>query len=216
MQTAAWPHVVAGRHTLIVSPTGTGKTLAAFFAVLHELAREHARGELRDDDPRAVRLAAAGARLRPREEPQRAVARGVRRSGPHSCRASDGGHAGGGAREAIRQGRRTSCSRRRRVSALLLSQAKWLSHLASRALGDRRRNPCPRGEQTRARTSASASSGWTTWSGVPGASFPSARRSNTIEHRTVFSVIGLSATVAPGRGGALPGGGRTRDARSST
>lgn len=37
-QTAAWPHIAAGRHTLIVSPTGTGKTLAAFLAILHDLA----------------------------------------------------------------------------------------------------------------------------------------------------------------------------------
>lgn len=45
-QTEAWPHLTQGRHTLIVSPTGTGKTLAAFFAVLHRLAEEHVAGTL--------------------------------------------------------------------------------------------------------------------------------------------------------------------------
>ncbi|MCP5527710.1 MAG: DEAD/DEAH box helicase [Verrucomicrobiales bacterium] len=45
-QTEAWPHLAHGRHTLIVSPTGTGKTLAAFFAVLHRLAEDHDAGRL--------------------------------------------------------------------------------------------------------------------------------------------------------------------------
>ena len=37
-QEAAWPPLAAGHHTLIVSPTGTGKTLAAFLSVLHAMA----------------------------------------------------------------------------------------------------------------------------------------------------------------------------------
>lgn len=37
-QSAAWPGLSAGANTLIVSPTGTGKTLAAFLSVLHALA----------------------------------------------------------------------------------------------------------------------------------------------------------------------------------
>ena len=37
VQAAAWPVLAAGRDALIVSPTGTGKTLAAFLAVLHDL-----------------------------------------------------------------------------------------------------------------------------------------------------------------------------------
>ncbi len=45
-QTAAWPHLLAGRNVLIVSPTGTGKTLAAFFAILHQLVEEHEAGRL--------------------------------------------------------------------------------------------------------------------------------------------------------------------------
>jgi ATP-dependent Lhr-like helicase len=43
-QAAAWPKIQAGRNVLIVSPTGTGKTLAAFLAVLNQLALEHESG----------------------------------------------------------------------------------------------------------------------------------------------------------------------------
>ncbi|HAB17322.1 MAG TPA: DEAD/DEAH box helicase [Verrucomicrobiota bacterium] len=45
-QAAAWPLIRAGHHALIVSPTGTGKTFAAFFEVLDQLAREHSEGKL--------------------------------------------------------------------------------------------------------------------------------------------------------------------------
>ena len=37
-QAAAWPCLATGDNALIVSPTGTGKTMAAFLAVLHALA----------------------------------------------------------------------------------------------------------------------------------------------------------------------------------
>jgi len=46
IQAAAWPVITEGRHVLIVSPTGTGKTLAAFLGVLDALAREHIQGQL--------------------------------------------------------------------------------------------------------------------------------------------------------------------------
>src|SRR5690606_32767387 len=46
-QLAAWPVIEAGRNALIISPTGTGKTLAAFLGVLNELAISHAAGELK-------------------------------------------------------------------------------------------------------------------------------------------------------------------------
>jgi ATP-dependent helicase Lhr and Lhr-like helicase len=46
-QAAAWPLIEAGKNVLIVSPTGTGKTFAAFLSVLNELALMHERGELR-------------------------------------------------------------------------------------------------------------------------------------------------------------------------
>lgn len=47
-QAAAWPLIRAGKNVLVASPTGTGKTFAAFLAVLDALVAEHARGELRE------------------------------------------------------------------------------------------------------------------------------------------------------------------------
>jgi ATP-dependent helicase Lhr and Lhr-like helicase len=40
-QERAWPPVALGEHVLLVSPTGTGKTLAAFLAILDRLVRAH-------------------------------------------------------------------------------------------------------------------------------------------------------------------------------
>ena len=45
-QRLAWPAIASGEHLLLVSPTGTGKTLAAFLAILDRLYREHAAGTL--------------------------------------------------------------------------------------------------------------------------------------------------------------------------
>ncbi len=45
-QELAWPVIGSGENLLLVSPTGTGKTLAAFLAVLAGLFREHAAGTL--------------------------------------------------------------------------------------------------------------------------------------------------------------------------
>ena len=47
-QEAAWPRIARGENILLASPTGTGKTFAAFLGVLDELVRLQARGELRD------------------------------------------------------------------------------------------------------------------------------------------------------------------------
>src|SRR5687767_5854741 len=47
-QGAAWAKIEAGKNVLIVSPTGTGKTLAAFLSVLNELALLHEDGQLRN------------------------------------------------------------------------------------------------------------------------------------------------------------------------
>ena len=45
-QAAAIPAIHAGEHVLIAAPTGTGKTLAAFLAVLSELVAAHGAGTL--------------------------------------------------------------------------------------------------------------------------------------------------------------------------
>ena len=45
-QRLAWPTIAAGANLLLVSPTGTGKTLAAFLAILDRLHRDHAKGLL--------------------------------------------------------------------------------------------------------------------------------------------------------------------------
>jgi ATP-dependent Lhr-like helicase len=52
-QRLGWPHIAAGRHTLIAAPTGSGKTLAAFLVCLDSLWREALAGSL-DDSTRVV------------------------------------------------------------------------------------------------------------------------------------------------------------------
>ena len=47
-QVLGWPHIVAGRDTLISAPTGSGKTLAAFLACIDRLVRAGAGGQLED------------------------------------------------------------------------------------------------------------------------------------------------------------------------
>ena len=44
-QTQGWPHIAAGDHTLIAAPTGSGKTLTAFLAIIDRLFRASLRGE---------------------------------------------------------------------------------------------------------------------------------------------------------------------------
>lgn len=40
-QRLAWPAIGSGEHVLLISPTGTGKTLAGFLAIVDRLMREH-------------------------------------------------------------------------------------------------------------------------------------------------------------------------------
>src|ERR1700751_371465 len=47
-QELGWPHILAGRTTLISAPTGSGKTLAAFLACIDRLVRKALEGELTD------------------------------------------------------------------------------------------------------------------------------------------------------------------------
>ncbi len=48
-QIAAWPHIRAGRNTLVAAPTGSGKTLTAFLAALDDLVRRGVAGALPDE-----------------------------------------------------------------------------------------------------------------------------------------------------------------------
>ncbi|MGH9503323.1 MAG: DEAD/DEAH box helicase [Terriglobales bacterium] len=47
-QEQGWPHILAGRTTLISAPTGSGKTLAAFLACIDRLVRKSLAGDLCD------------------------------------------------------------------------------------------------------------------------------------------------------------------------
>src|ERR1700693_5472577 len=47
-QQQGWPHILAGRTTLISAPTGSGKTLAAFLACINRLVCKALAGELSD------------------------------------------------------------------------------------------------------------------------------------------------------------------------
>jgi ATP-dependent Lhr-like helicase len=48
-QEQGWPHILAGRSTLISAPTGSGKTLAAFLACIDSLVRKAVSGQLQDE-----------------------------------------------------------------------------------------------------------------------------------------------------------------------
>jgi ATP-dependent helicase Lhr and Lhr-like helicase len=47
-QEQGWPHILAGRTTLISAPTGSGKTLAAFLICIDQLVRKALAGDLCD------------------------------------------------------------------------------------------------------------------------------------------------------------------------
>src|SRR5438876_1643620 len=47
-QEQGWPHILAGRTTLISAPTGSGKTLAAFLACIDRLVRKALAGDLQN------------------------------------------------------------------------------------------------------------------------------------------------------------------------
>ena len=73
-QTLGWPAIARGESTLILAPTGSGKTLTAFLWCLDRLMFEPAPAA-GAALPRALRLAAQGAGGRRRAQPARAARR---------------------------------------------------------------------------------------------------------------------------------------------
>ena len=85
-QAGAWEAICSGRHTLVVAPTGSGKTLSAFLWALDRLAADPP-GRPGAPLPGAVHLAAEGARRRRRTQPAAPLV-GIGHAGPGSaCRA---------------------------------------------------------------------------------------------------------------------------------
>ena len=160
-QRLAWPIVAAGENLLLVSPTGTGKTLAAFL--------ESSTGSIPSMPPgrfgRAavrLRLAAAEPRLRHRAQPCRPARGGPEparaRSVPGHRRRPDGRHLGPRASEAPRRSAAPADHDSREPLA-----AAQPAELA-RALEDGRaphrgRGPRPGADQARRRPGASRSNG---------------------------------------------------------
>jgi len=127
-QAAAWPLIEAGDSVLIVSPTGTGKTFAAFFPILDQLAREHAAGTL-SSGFQALYLS-----------PLRALGYDLEKNLNGPLLASYGGPSP--IRVGLRTGDTDPAERRRQFEdpphlllttpeslALMLSQDRWLPHL---------------------------------------------------------------------------------------
>ncbi|HCS51189.1 MAG TPA: DEAD/DEAH box helicase, partial [Planctomycetaceae bacterium] len=48
-QRLGWPAIAAGKHALIAAPTGSGKTLTAFLAIIDRLFRQALAGQLKDE-----------------------------------------------------------------------------------------------------------------------------------------------------------------------
>ncbi len=127
-QIEAWRKITADQNVLVVSPTGTGKTLAAFLAILHELALRHAKGDL-TDSIHAIYVS-----------PLRALAYDLEKNLQEPLRGAFGEVSP--IRVALRTGDTAAAERRSQAIRpphvllttpesllILLSQPKWLGHL---------------------------------------------------------------------------------------
>ncbi len=126
---APTPVILSGSHALIVSPTGTGKTLAAFLGILHQLALEHASDSLQ---PTLQALYIS---------PLRALAYDLSKNLQRPLSEAYAGNPP--IRVALRSGDTNPTERRRQFDhpphlllttpeslGLLLSQERWIPHLA--------------------------------------------------------------------------------------
>ena len=149
-QELAWPAIAAGEHVLLIAPTGTGKTLAAFLAVLDRLFRERRAGTL-GPGLRCVYVSPLRSLNYDIERNLAAPLEGIARRlelGASPIRVG------------VRTGD-TSAYERRKLRddpphilittpeslSLLLSQEGWQAALAGRRAPDRRRGPCPGADQ---------------------------------------------------------------------
>lgn len=128
-QAAAAPRILAGENALIVSPTGTGKTLAAFLPILHQLSLDEAAQRL-PETLQAIYIS-----------PLRALAYDLDKNLNGPLREAYGDVPP--IRIALRSGDTDVSERRRQFDhpphvllttpeslGLLLSQARWLPHLS--------------------------------------------------------------------------------------
>src|SRR3990172_9588287 len=107
-QARGWPHILAGRDTLIAAPTGSGKTLAAFLVAIDRLLRRAEEGPL-DDSVEVLYISPLKALSndiqRNLEEPLTEIAEVAREMG----------YSGGDIRTMVRTGDTTSADRQQIV-----------------------------------------------------------------------------------------------------
>src|SRR3990172_3207763 len=107
-QARGWPHILAGRDTLIAAPTGSGKTLAAFLVAIDRLLRRAGEGPL-DDAVEVVYIS-----------PLKALSNDIQRNleeplAEIAAVAREMGHSGGEIRTMVRTGDTTSADRQQIV-----------------------------------------------------------------------------------------------------
>ena len=178
---SGWPgrRSPPGENLLLVSPTGTGKTLAAFLAILD---RPLPRARRRD-----ARRPASGA-----STSRRCGASATTSSGTSPCRSRRSAGRSGWTKSPVRVGVRTgdtSAYHRRKLRdepphllittpeslALMLSQPAWHDAWRGRPAPDRRRGPRPRPDQARGRPGRLARTPGGQGRGRPGAASASRR-----------------------------------------